>query len=118
MSSNDDSAGRSVLGVRIYHVATVAEWEQAQRNGVYTTSTHGVTLEQEGFIHASRADQWEAVLERYYADVEEPLVLLEIDTDLLDVPVVDEAPAAGVTETYPHIYGPLRPTAVVGTRTL
>ena len=55
-------------------------------DGAYTTSTYGVTLEQEGFIHASRADQWEAVRERFYADVDEPLVLLEIDTDLLDVP--------------------------------
>ena len=72
-----------------------------------------MSLEQEGFIHASRADQWEGVRERYYADVDEPLVLLEIDTDLLDVPVVEEPPAPGVDETFPHIYGPLEADAVV-----
>ena len=49
-------------------------------------------------IHASRADQWEGVRAAFYADVTEPLVLLEIDTDLLDVPVVEEVPAPGMTE--------------------
>jgi glutathione S-transferase len=100
--------------MRIYHLATVSDWEQAQRDGAYTTSTRGVTLEQEGYIHASRADQWEGVRDRYYTDVAEPMVRLEIDTDLLDVPWVEEPPAPGVEETFPHIYGPLKPTAVVG----
>jgi uncharacterized protein (DUF952 family) len=104
--------------VRIYHVATAADWERAQVAGEYTTSTYGVTLAEEGFIHASRADQWRGVLERFYADVDEPLVLLEIDTDLLDVPVVEEAPEPGVAETFPHIYGPVNPAAVVGVRLL
>jgi uncharacterized protein (DUF952 family) len=99
--------------VRIYHLATAADWASARASGAYTTSTYGVTLEQEGFLHASRADQWEAVRERYYADVTEPLVLLEIDTELLDVPLVEEPPAPGMTETFPHIYGPLSPAAVV-----
>ena len=99
--------------MRIYHLATVSDWERAQRDGIYSTSTRGVTLEQEGFIHASRADQWEGVRERFYVDVDEPLVLLEIDTDLLGVPVVEEPPAPGVEETFPHIYGPLQPAAVV-----
>ena len=49
----------------------------------------------------------------FYADVTEPLVLLEIDTDLLDVPVVEEVPAPGMTETFPHVYGAIRPAAVV-----
>jgi glutathione S-transferase len=104
--------------MRIFHLATAADWERARHDGAYTTSTRGVTLEQEGFIHASRADQWEGVRERFYADVDEPLVLLEIDTDLLDVPVVEEPPAPGVDETFPHIYGPLRPDAVVAVTAL
>jgi uncharacterized protein (DUF952 family) len=41
--------------MRIFHIATLADWEQAQRDGAYTTSTRGVTLEQEGYVHASRA---------------------------------------------------------------
>ena len=100
--------------MRIFHIATLADWEAAQASGAYTTSTRGVSLEQEGFIHASRADQWEGVRAAFYADVAEPLVLLEIDTDLLDVPVVEEPPAPGVVETFPHVYGAIAPGAVVG----
>jgi glutathione S-transferase len=100
--------------MRIYHLATKADWDAAIESGAYTTSTYGVTLADEGFIHASRADQWDGVRDRFYAEVDEPLVLLEIDTDLLDVPLVEEPPALGVEETFPHIYGPLRPDAVVG----
>jgi glutathione S-transferase len=99
--------------VRIFHIATLADWTDAQASGAYTTSTLGVTLEEEGYLHASRADQWEGVRAAFYADVTEPLVLLEIDTDLLDVPVVEESPAEGVTETFPHVYGALDPAAVV-----
>jgi uncharacterized protein (DUF952 family) len=102
--------------VRIYHLATLADWTAAQESGAYTTSTRGVPLEEEGYIHASRADQWEGVRAAFYADVDEPLVLLEIDTDLLDVPVVEEVTAPGTTETFPHVYGPIPPSAVVGAR--
>jgi len=104
--------------MRIYHIATLADWESAQRSGAYTTSTLGVTLEEEGFIHASRSEQWESVRAAFYADVAEPLVLLEIDTDLLEVPVVEEVPAPGMTETFPHVYGPIPPAAVVGVKPL
>ena len=104
--------------MRIFHLATKADWEAAQESGAYSTSTYGVTLAQEGFIHASRADQWEGVRERFYADVQEPLVLLEIDTDLLDVPVVEEPPAPGVVEVFPHVYGAIPPAAVVAVRPL
>jgi len=100
--------------VRIFHIATLADWTAAQDTGAYTTSTVGRTLAEEGYIHASRADQWEGVLAAFYADVADPLVLLEIDTDLLGVPVVEEPPAPGVTETFPHVYGAIAPGAVVG----
>jgi uncharacterized protein (DUF952 family) len=99
--------------MRIFHIATATDWAAAQESGAYTTSTIGVTLEEEGYLHASRQDQWEAVRERYYQGTTEPLVLLEIDTDLLDVPWVEELPAPAATETFPHIYGPLDPAAVV-----
>ncbi|MCB8955627.1 MAG: DUF952 domain-containing protein [Nocardioides sp.] len=99
--------------MRIFHIATLADWEAARASGAYTTSTRGTTLADEGFIHASRADQWEAVRAAFYADVTEPLVLLEIDADRLDVPVVEEPPAPGMTETFPHVYGAIDPAAVV-----
>ena len=97
---------------RIFHIATAADWKAAQRSGSYTTSTRGRTLVEEGFIHASHADQWQGVRERFYAGVAEPLVLLAIDPDRLGAPVVEEVPD-GETRGFPHIYGPLNTDAVV-----
>lgn len=99
---------------RIFHLALVADWVAAQENGDYRISTLGRTLEQEGFIHASRADQWRAVRTRFYTDVPEELVLLEIDPVKLTSPVVVE-PVPGTDETFPHIYGPINLDAVVDT---
>jgi uncharacterized protein (DUF952 family) len=98
--------------VKIFHIALRSEWEAAQKSGSYTTSTRGVTLADEGFIHASRGDQWQGVHRAFYADADEPLVLLVIDTDRLTSPVVEEVPADGMSETFPHIYGPLNADAV------
>lgn len=100
--------------MRIFHIATQADWEAARASGVYTTSTRGVSLAEQGFIHASRADQWEGVRAAFYADVTEPLVLLAVDTERLAVPVVEEPPAPGMDETFPHVYGAIPLAAVVG----
>jgi len=97
---------------RIFHIATVADWEAAQRSGSYTTSTRGRTLAEEGFIHASHGDQWQGVRRLFYAGVTEPLVLLAIDPDRLDAPVVEEVPE-GADRAFPHIYGALNTDAVV-----
>lgn len=95
----------------IFHVATVADWEAALRDGAYTTSTRGRTLADEGFIHASRREQVQPVLDRYFADATEPLILLVIDPDRLGAEVRVEQVG---DDTYPHVYGPLEPAAVVG----
>jgi uncharacterized protein (DUF952 family) len=94
----------------IFHVATAADWAAAQATGGYTTSTIGVSLEQEGFIHAARGDQWEGVRRRYYAEVSEPLVLLVIDVARLTAPWRQDPVG---DDTYPHVYGPIDPDAVV-----
>ncbi|WP_137292081.1 DUF952 domain-containing protein [Nocardioides dongxiaopingii] len=103
--------------MRIFHIATVADWEAALLSGRYTTSTLGRTLAEEGFIHASRGDQWQGVLDRFYAGVTEPLLLLVLDTDLLTSPVVEETVdgAPPGSETFPHVYGAITPDAVVRT---
>jgi len=96
----------------IFHLATVADWREAQATGSYATSTRGRTLAEEGFVHCSRSDQWPAVRERWYADVTEPLVLLVIDPELLSSPVVEEQ-VGGTGESFPHVYGPIDSDAVV-----
>ena len=97
---------------RIFHIATAADWAAAQRSGSYTTSTLGRTLAEEGFIHASHADQWQGVRTMFYAEVSDPLVLLAIDPAKLTAPVVEEVPD-GADRAFPHIYGPLNADAVV-----
>ena len=98
--------------MRIFHLALRSEWEAARREGSYTTSTLGRSLAEEGFIHASRGDQWQGVRDRYYSDVTEPLVLLVIETGRLTSPVVEETPP-GSAESFPHVYGPVDTAAVV-----
>lgn len=97
----------------LFHIALASDWLEAQRSDHYTVSTLGRTLAEEGFIHAAYGDQWQGVRERFYSQVDEPLVLLRIDGELLDVPVVEEPPAPGSAELFPHIYGPLPTSAVV-----
>jgi uncharacterized protein (DUF952 family) len=98
----------------IYHIATTADWEQARRDGHYTTSTIGRSLAEEGFIHASTAEQVPLVADRYYRGMPD-LLLLVIDTDLLDQELRYEH-VPGEDLPYPHIYGPLNVTAVTETR--
>ncbi len=99
----------------IFHIAEKSRWDAAQLAGSYAQSTLGRTIEDEGFIHAAREDQWEGVRERYYAEASGPLVLLVIDTEKLSSPWREDA--VGDT-TYPHIHGPLNLGAVVDVRPL
>jgi glutathione S-transferase len=102
----------------IYHLAEQAHWDQALRSGSYARSTRGLSLEDVGFIHASSAEQWPVVRRTFFADLEEPLVLLHIDESRLAAPVVDEVGAPETGELFPHVYGPINVDAVVETTLL
>ncbi len=102
----------------IYHLAELSHWEQARRDGAYTWSTRQLSLEEEGFIHASTAEQWPVVRRRFYGDVTEPLVLLEVDESRLGSRVVYEVGDPGTGEQFPHVYGPIEVDAVVATTVL
>lgn len=91
----------------IYHVTSRAEWDQARKDGFYEAPS----LKSEGFIHCSEAHQVGGVLERYFAGKTD-LVKLEIDTDKLTSRYVQEW-SPSVRDTFPHIYGPINPDAVV-----
>lgn len=98
----------------LFHLAERPDWEAARRAGTYETSTRGQTLAEVGFVHCSLRHQVRGVAELFYADVDD-LVLLVLDADRLDVPVVYEPPAPGAEE-FPHVYGPIPVTAVVDVR--
>ena len=109
----------------IYHIAERDAWSKAQQNGEYVTSY----IEQEGFIHLSKKEQVLRTLRNYYPK-ETEILLLFVNPDLLTSKLVFEAPIPPVgskkaTEeksptdptipavTFPHLYGPLNPSAVV-----
>jgi glutathione S-transferase len=100
----------------IYHIATASDWDQAQRDGEYTTSTRGRTLAEEGFIHASTAEQVAPVANMIYKG-EPDLLVLVIDADHIRAEIRHE-PVAGWETRFPHIYGPLNTDAVVQARPL
>jgi uncharacterized protein (DUF952 family) len=98
----------------IYHIAAAADWEQARRDGQYTMSTRGLTLAEQGYIHASTAEQVAQVAGAYYRDVPD-LLLLVIDPERVG-PEIRYEPVPGQDRPYPHIYGPLNTDAVVAAR--
>lgn len=103
---------------RILHVAFRTDWADAVESGGYTVSSRGRTLAEEGFIHASTQEQAGPVLRRYYADLDPAeLILLVLDVGLLEAagsPVSwDEVPFSDAP--FPHVYGPIVPSAVVAT---
>ena len=90
----------------IYHVVTEANWQNALQQGFYEAES----LVAEGFIHTSKAEQVAGVLERYYKD-QSNLLLLHIDEMKLIAPLKYEL-APSVNEEFPHIFGSLNLDAV------
>lgn len=102
---------------RIFHIVEAGQWTQAEVQGRYTGSTRGLTLAQVGFIHCSWWAQVAPTAEFIYAGVHDPLVVVEIDVDMLEAAGVQVRhehanPDDASSPLFPHIYGPL-PTACV-----
>src|SRR5258707_10266816 len=93
----------------IYHIVLPDAWA-AFDTGLYEAKS----LETEGFIHCSFADQLEAVIQRYYSG-EKRVVVLEIESDRLMSRMIKE-PSTN-SEIYPHVYGPINRDAIVRAET-
>ena len=99
----------------VYHVAQTADWNQAQTTGYYAPAS----LADEGFIHASQADQLERLKRSGLFTTDTAWVVLTIDPLKVQAEVRYEpgADPPGVTslpnELFPHLYGPLNTDAVV-----
>ena len=92
--------------MKIYHIVLPEVWEKFKDGEFYKAES----LETEGFIHCSFAEQLEGVLERYYKDAGEVLIL-EIETDKLTSKLVNEPSTSD--EIYPHIYGKINREAII-----
>jgi uncharacterized protein (DUF952 family) len=94
----------------ILHITDKKTWAEARKAGIY----RGDSLEKEGFIHCCQLAQVDQVLEKWYPDAVD-LIILEIETDVLQADLVYENLEGG-QELFPHIYGPLNLKAVVNAR--
>jgi len=95
----------------IYHLTDPDRWARSLAEGEHTGSTRGVELATEGFIHCSTAEQWQGVVERFYSDADE-LLLLHIDEAQLTAELVYEQ-LGDAPEAFPHVYGAIPLRAVV-----
>ena len=93
----------------IYHIVLPEIWSAFD-----TELYRAASLETEGFIHCSFANQLDAVIARYYGDAAK-IIVLEIETDGLMSRVLNEPSTAN--EIYPHIYGPINRDAIVSVKT-
>ena len=89
----------------IYHIDLPEAWAEFTAD-LY----HAPSLNTEGFIHCSFAEQLDGVVERYYSKADK-IIVLAIETDRLMSRVVNE-PSTN-REIYPHIYGPINRDAIV-----
>lgn len=92
----------------IYHIVLPEVWERYKDEPFYEAES----LVTEGFIHCSYSHQLPQVLERYYKNAER-VVILSINPNRLTSDLIAEASTGG--EIYPHIYGRINQTAIVGT---
>ncbi|MCU1353974.1 MAG: uncharacterized protein JWM05_3183 [Acidimicrobiales bacterium] len=94
-------------GAALLHIASEAEWTAAQAAG----ELRPPSLEAEGFVHCSWTQQVAATADRHFPGRDD-LVLLELDREALDAPLVVED-SYGSGQAYPHVYGPVPLAAVI-----
>jgi membrane-associated phospholipid phosphatase len=94
-----------VVGRRIFHLVAAADWDPAD-----PADFHAASLDREGFIHCSNADQVAWVANEFYSG-QAALVALCIDTAALSSRLVDEDPGCG--QRFPHVYGAIDRRAIV-----
>jgi uncharacterized protein (DUF952 family) len=96
----------------IFKIVSNAEWEDAERSGVFTGSRVDLA---DGFIHFSTAAQLAETATRHFAG-QTDLVLVAVDAAALG-PALRREPSRG-GDLFPHLYGPLPLDAVRWVRPL
>jgi uncharacterized protein (DUF952 family) len=99
----------------ILHIISRDAWESARQSA----EIRAPSLDSQGFIHFSTAEQVVRVADSIFPGVQD-LMLLAVDVDKLTAPLRweppdmpgEEAPPTG--ELFPHLYGPLNADAIRG----
>lgn len=96
----------------IFHLVEWSEWERAVAAGVYAPES----LRGDGFIHCSTRAQLVATANAWFRG-RRGLVVLCIDESRLDARLRFERPIGQsdprAREAFPHLYGALKPDAVI-----
>jgi uncharacterized protein (DUF952 family) len=89
-----------------FHLVPEDVWRAHDQSKPYAAAS----LATEGFIHCTDGvDALGVTFDRYYAADARSFLALTLELDALDVPWRYDVPGS----PYPHIYGPVRPEAVV-----
>ena len=91
----------------LLHVAVEAEYE-ARRSA---PSHAPEAMAAEGFIHCCRPEQLAGVLERYYRERDDLLLLALDEAAVADV--LKEEDTTGRGERFPHLYGEIPRSAIL-----
>ncbi len=90
----------------IYHVTTQAAWDAAKELGYYEAAS----LDTEGFIHLSTAEQVPGTLERFFAGQTNLVKLVIQPEKLIHTLKYEIAPSLNIA--FPHVYGVINLDAV------
>lgn len=90
----------------IYHLISQPDWNKISQSEYYAPDS----LTTEGFIHFSYKDQIPGVIERYYRD-QTDLLIIKVDVNKLKSNlIIEKVPDTGL---FPHLYGKLNLDAVI-----
>jgi uncharacterized protein (DUF952 family) len=90
----------------IYKICPKSQWQEAERQGVFTGAPVDLA---DGFIHFSTATQVEETAAKHFAG-QDDLLLIAIEEEKLG-PALRYEPSRG-GQLFPHLYGPLALSAV------
>src|SRR4051794_33143405 len=96
----------------IYKILSAAEWQEAERAGVFKGA--GIDLD-DGFIHFSTAEQAAETAAKHFAG-QAGLVLVAVDAEALGAELKWEVSRGG--QLFPHLYTSLRTNAVAWAKQL
>ena len=83
----------------LYKVLTISEWDESVKSGLIETSLDN----KDGFIHFSSSTQLALTLDLYFKS-DDKVILLQIDEEKLDSPLVYEEADGNRIGKFPHLY--------------
>lgn len=93
--------------MNIIHLINQGEWESSRGESLLFSES----ISQFGFVHCCLPEQVPVVLEKWFTQ-QENVIAVEINSELLDVPLVFENLEGG-EEQFPHIYGLVNQNAII-----